>query len=220
MKKLILPLILMAIFLIPGTKVDADECVNLFNNINPSFVGNTSYGRWVYHENEQAFTPTYEIGKSYTFWINDASLPFSDYLNSNVTFSYFSLGNGFATLEDFSLTSFTFTANKISGRLYIVQSGPFNIVNEYQPFNDKLKEFWLVEGDSICTNVTQPEVPDPEEPVITPDTTLDNFYSIYFDKLTSLSNFAAENKFILSAITILLFVCCLELFLYLVRRRK
>lgn len=65
--------------------------------------------------------------------------------------------------------------------------------------------------ETACT-VTE----EPEEPII-PDTTLDSFYSIYVEKLTLLSNYALENRFVLSAITIILVLVCLELFIYLIK---
>lgn len=50
---------------------------------------------------------------------------------------------------------------------------------------------------------------------IIPDTTLTDFYSLFTDRLSFLSQYALENKFILSAICILLSFICLELLIYL-----
>ena len=65
-----------------------------------------------------------------------------------------------------------------------------------------------------CNTSPEPEVPE-DEPTITPDSTLDNFYSIFLDKLKALSNFSLENKFVLSAISIVLALICLEFIIYL-----
>ena len=58
---------------------------------------------------------------------------------------------------------------------------------------------------------TEPDTPNP--PVA--DATLDNFYSIYLDKLGMLVDYTSQNKLILSFIGIILLFVCLEIFLQL-----
>lgn len=50
------------------------------------------------------------------------------------------------------------------------------------------------------------------------DTTLDNFYTLFLDKISTLSKFATENKFILGAIGIVLLIVTLEIVLNLFRK--
>ena len=77
-------------------------------------------------------------------------------------------------------------------------------------------QLWLVKGDTVCIPKTEPDTPNP--PVI--DATLDNFYSIYLSKLSSLATFATENKIFFSAIAILLTFAIFELFFMLFRGRR
>ena len=72
-------------------------------------------------------------------------------------------------------------------------------------------QFWLVEGDTVCIPKTEPDTPNP--PVA--DATLDNFYSIYLDKLGMLVDYTSQNKIMLSFIGIILLFVCLEIFLQL-----
>lgn len=220
MKKIIFSLLLTLIFFhIPN--VNAEECVNLFTNEEPTFYGAEYQYYWDYRENGKQFSPVYEVGETYTFWINDGTLPFSDYLNENVKMSYFSFGNGFASLDDFTLTFFTFTATKSTGRLFIYANGTASITLTYQPLNENFNEFWLVKGTEVCTPVVEPEEPEvpiePDEPIIA-DTTLDEFYSLYVSKLQFLFQYAVENKFILGFIAIILLFIVLEIVLSLFRK--
>ena len=66
---------------------------------------------------------------------------------------------------------------------------------------------------------TTPEEPDTPDPPLA-DATLDNFYSIYLSKLSSLATFATENKIFFSAIAILLTFAIFELFFMLFRGRR
>ena len=67
----------------------------------------------------------------------------------------------------------------------------------------------------------EPELPpvEPEDPVVPvpADTTLDTFYSIYLDKLSTATTYATENKFLLGFIGIILSFIILELVLKLFR---
>ncbi len=85
----------------------------------------------------------------------------------------------------------------------------FNRNNYYVPNSDvvlTLSDYELTE----CPK-TEPDTPDP--PVA--DATLDNFYSIYLDKLGMLVDYTSQNKIILSFIGIILLFVCLEIFLQL-----
>lgn len=85
----------------------------------------------------------------------------------------------------------------------------FNRNNYYVPNSDvvlTLSDYELTE----CPK-TEPDTPNP--PVA--DATLDNFYSIYLDKLGMLVDYTSQNKIILSFIGIILLFVCLEIFLQL-----
>ena len=70
-------------------------------------------------------------------------------------------------------------------------------------------QLWLVEGDTVCIPKTEPDPP------LVGDATLDNFYSIYLDKLGMLVDYTSQNKIMLSFIGIILLFVCLEIFLQL-----
>lgn len=63
--------------------------------------------------------------------------------------------------------------------------------------------------------VSVPE--DPETPIVA-DTTLDSFYSIYLDRLSLVSMYAIENKFLLGTLGIILLFIVLEIILNLFRK--
>lgn len=124
------------------------------------------------------------------------------YLNDKVTSSY----------HDYSFTT-PDNAYYITLHLYTVNFATLNS-SPYQ----------LEEGSSKTDYVDYEqcpvEEPEPEPEPIIPDTTLDNFYSIYVTKLKELSDFSIENKFVLSAFVIVLIFALLALFIHLFGRRK
>lgn len=115
-------------------------------------------------------------------------------LNSNDTIIYSSQGS----LEGLSYFNLSF---------YV-----YEVNNYYKPNSDVI----LTLSDYELT-----ECPVIDEPVV-PDSTLDNFYSIYLDKLKLLSDYVLENKFFFSAIGIILLFIVLEFILHLffINRRR
>lgn len=221
MKKFIFSVILI-LFFIPGIKVSADECTNLLDieNANWYLQKANSGDSYLFYSLDGA-TVSYLSSQNinYTFWLDDGTHSFdsilSTYSISKIYLKYFS--SAFTPLFSENFYTFKWNYGTNSNQFVVSFLGSFSNLSLLKEKLDSNEiKVWLVEGDSVC----QPTVIEPPEEPIVADTTLDSFYSIYFEKLTSLSNFATENKFILSAITILIFICCLELFLYLVRRRK
>ena len=90
---------------------------------------------------------------------------------------------------------------------YDVPSNTFKIVSDHS--------FMIHEGNSNIDYVDYEECP-----ANVPDTTLDNFYSIYVSKLKELSEFTIENKFVLSAFVIVLIFAFLASFIYLFFGRR
>ena len=122
---------------------------------------------------------------------------------------------------DYSIydNSITFTANRYDFQIFIQDYK--DDIDTYKTYFENTT-FWLVEGDSVCVESTDPEVPPVEEPdntePIIPDSTLTDFYSLYLSKLTLLSQYSLENKYLLSAIGIMLVFIVLELVLFLFNR--
>ena len=90
----------------------------------------------------------------------------------------------------------------------------FNRNNYYVPNSDVV----LTLSDYELTECPKTEPDEPPIPIA--DATLDNFYSIYLSKLSSLATFATENKIFFSALGILLSFAIFELFFMLFRGRR
>lgn len=145
-------------------------------------------------------------------------------VSGNTTYYYSSNFNSFCTFIELNSSlafvnrfqkwpNFSFTTT--SNTRYI----NFSCSTYVSDISSSNNWFQLEEGNAKTDYIPYEEkLLEPEPEPIEPDTTLDSFYSMYLEKLTSLSTFAVENKFVLSAITIILVLVCLETFLYLFRK--
>ena len=194
MKKFIYSLILI-LLLIPGLNVNADECVNL---LNPELATWNYYSdiKYYYYSEDSEKLYNYQIpvdaSTTYTLFIADGTPIYS--VTQIIGPSNFLVNS--TTTVDF----LTFTTSWNTSYITFATKG-------YYATSFSTLDFWLVKGDSVC-QPTETETPD--EPIVA-DTTLDNFYSIYLDKLTLLANYASENKFFLGAIGVILAFISLEL---------
>ena len=217
MKKYLLTLL--AIFVILAPKVKAEECVNLLSSDTNFYYLNKGTGGWhggiaFLNKTVDGSSPeiiTLDTSKTYTFYLNDGTKSFNEVLNYSYQYStYFRIyyqNTTNLTQDDLNKTSYTFKPTNTSFNVWF-----YDCRDELDVLQEKLKDvtFWLVEGDSVCIPTVDPE-PDP--PVA--DATLDNFYSIYLDKLGMLVDYTSQNKVILSFIGIILLFVCLEIFLQL-----
>ena len=237
MKKLLLSLLL-TIFLIPRvnastTLTDPLECFqiappsstkNIFINTsnNSCGVDNKTFVKYDESETQRYYCTDYFIevkpGITYTFTHFDSSLspvqsPSYNYLNVyDANFNRLS-GNQNWFAPPYTIT-FPDNAKYV---LYCSWKS-----NKFLKYNIQLEEGTISSTSDLSFVAYEEKISTPDEPdkPIIADTTLNSFYTIYIEKITHLSTFATENKFVLSAITIILFVGCLELFLYLARRRS
>lgn len=148
-------------------------------------------------------------------------------LKQNTTYYFYTFlsspnGKLYFFKDDFTLSKEKQSINATSNKSFIIPTDTKYVLFTHYTFpslsltyNNKfmiseiegLKEFVAYEECAI-----EPDKPNEE---IIPDTTLTDFYSLFTDRLTFLSKYALENKFILSAICILLSFICLELLIYL-----
>lgn len=134
----------------------------------------------------------------------DENYQYLSYINEKTTSSSFKYS--FTTLSN----SYYITLHLYSANLDTLNS------NQYQlSKGSSITEF--VDYEECVIEEPEPDIPE-EDPVVIPDTTLNDFYSIYLDKLKLLFNYAQENKFLLSFIGIILLFVILEIILILFRK--
>ena len=202
MKKYLLTLL--AIFVVLAPNVKAEECVNLYPYEPGTLYFDSVYqvNWWTYFSSKQI--ENLDKSKTYTFYaLKDNQLvekldPYSLTLKINYKTGYRGLQS--VTLNNIS----SFQAD---WQVQQKTTTDDEIYKELQSW-----QFWLVEGDTVCIPKTEPD-PKPDTPVA--DATLDNFYSIYLDKLGMLVDYTSQNKIMLSFIGIILLFVCLEIFLQL-----
>lgn len=218
MKKYLLTLL--AIFVILAPNVKAEECTNLLSSDTNFYYLNKGTGGWhggiaFLNKTVDGSSPeiiTLDTSKTYTFYLNDGTKTFNEVLNYSYQHSdYFRIyyqTNISLTRDDLNKTSYTFNPTNKSFNVWF-----YDTRDELDVLQEKLKNvtFWLVEGDTVCIPKTEPDTPNP--PIV--DATLDNFYSIYLDKLGMLVDYTSQNKIMLSFIGIILLFVCLEIFLQL-----
>lgn len=88
----------------------------------------------------------------------------------------------------------------------------------YTTYSDITNETWYYQLELGTTGTDYVEYEDciiNIEPTVSADTSLDTFYSIYLNKLVLLANFSTENKFVLSALVIILVFTLTGLFIHL-----
>ena len=232
MKKILL-ILLLTIFFVP--KVNAEEYNSCFDeykiatNLKFTFLSN-------YQSRMLVNLPLVQDKTYYLkFWNLDSSHSYrifsgpghyaydsSDNLvKSNFTFSDY--GKISIFLED-GLFTYTYTGGLGDVSYFHLAFYVYEIGNYYVPNSDAI--LTLSDHELItCPEPDpepdpEPELPvEPEDPVVPvpTDTTLDTFYSIYLDKLSTATTYATENKFLLGFIGIILSFIILELVLKLVR---
>ena len=201
MKKYLLTLL--AIFVVLAPNVKAEECVNLYPYEPGTLYFNSVYqvNWWTYFSSKQI--ENLDKSKTYTFYaLKDNQLvekldPYSLTLKINYKTGYRGLQS--VTLNNIS----SFQAD---WQVQQKTTTDDEIYKELQSW-----QLWLVEGDTVCIPKTEPDEP----PIPIADATLDNFYSIYLDKLGMLVDYTSQNKIMLSFIGIILLFVCLEIFLQL-----
>ena len=200
MKKYLLTLLTLFVILAPNVK--AEECVNLYPQKPGELKMMLSYDKkWSYF-----YLPKIELdsSKTYIFYatkdnqlvetLNIIQLVFNER-------TYF-VGSPISSIV---LTN----SSNIGSSPRLQSTGNLTDSDIYKELESW--QFWLVEGDTVCIPKTEPDTPNP--PVA--DATLDNFYSIYLDKLGMLVDYTSQNKIMLSFIGIILLFVCLEIFLQL-----
>lgn len=202
MKKYLLTLL--AIFVVLAPNVKAEECVNLYPQKPGELKMMLSYDKkWSYF-----YLPKIELdsSKTYIFYatkdnqlvetLNIIQLVFNER-------TYF-VGSPISSIV---LTN----SSNIGSSPRLQSTGNLTDSDIYKELESW--QFWLVEGDSVCIPKTEPDSP-------VADATLDNFYSIYLSKLSSLATFATENKIFFSALGLFLSFAIFELFFMLFRGRR
>ena len=202
MKKYLLTLLTLFVILAPNVK--AEECVNLYPyepgtlGFNP--VKQVNY--WAYFGSKQI--ENLDTAKTYTFYALKDNQPVEklDFIQFKINSKFYS------NVQSVTLSNITsFRAHWQYQSYDALMTTDDEIYKELQSW-----QLWLVEGDTVCIPKTEPD-PEPDTPVA--DATLDNFYSIYLDKLGMLVDYTSQNNIILSFIGIILLFVCLEIFLQL-----
>ena len=199
MKKYLLTLLTLFVILAPNVK--AEECVNLYPYEPGTLYFNSTYqvNWWTYFSSKQI--ENLDKSKTYTFYaLKDNQLVEKlDIITLKINYK-----TGYYNLQSVTLNNLS--SFQADWQVKQKTTTDDEIYKELQSW-----QLWLVEGDSVCIPKTEPDIPDP--PVA--DATLDNFYSIYLDKLGMLVDYTSQNKIILSFIGIILLFVCLEIFLQL-----
>ena len=205
MKKYLLTLL--ALFVILAPNVKAEECINLYPYEPGTLYFDSVYqvNWWTYFSSKQI--ENLDKSKNYTFYaLKDNQLVEKlDIITLKINYK-----TGYYNLQSVTLNNIS--SFQADWQIQQKTTTDDDIYKELQSW-----QLWLVEGDTVCIPKTEPDSPNP--PVA--DATLDNFYSIYLSKLSSLATFATENKIFFSAIVFLLAFIIFELFfmLFLGRRR-
>lgn len=202
MKKYLLTLL--AIFVVLAPNVKAEECVNLYPYEPGTLYFNSVFQGtwWTYFEGKEI--TNLDKTKTYTFYalknnqLVEKLNPYSLTLKINYKTGYYNL----QSVQISNISSFH--------AMWQIQQQTTEDDELYKELQSW--QLWLVEGDTVCIPKTEPD-PEPDTPVA--DATLDNFYSIYLDKLGMLVDYTSQNKLILSFIGIILLFVCLEIFLQL-----
>lgn len=226
MKKIILILMLATFMLVPNVnaEVEIDPCYNDYL-INLSWSNyytkyDLSQDSWVIHSysNSSMFdglqylfpssaNKTYYI-KSFTGQTKNGSISLQTTFlydeNKNLLSNY---SNGY--------NSFSVTAQNDQLIYNGLDFASFISINPKPSLREFLGDVVAIADFDLSTC---PAIEEPEP--IVPDTTLDNFYSIYVSKLKELSDFTIENKFVLSAFVIVLIFALLASFTHLFFGRR
>ncbi|MDD5826607.1 MAG: hypothetical protein PUD25_02435 [Bacilli bacterium] len=207
MKKYLLTLL--AIFLVLAPNVKAEECVNLYPYEPGTLYFNSVYqvSWWTYFSSKQI--ENLDKSKTYTFYAlkNNQLVEKLDPYSLTLKINY---KTGYRGLQSVTLNNIS--SFQADWQVQQKTTTDDDIYKELQSW-----QLWLVEGDTVCIPKTEPD-PEPDTPVA--DATLDNFYSIYLSKLSSLATFATENKIFFSALGLLLSFAIFELFFMLFRGRR
>lgn len=198
MKKYLLTLL--AIFLVLAPNVKAEECVNLYPYEPGTLYFNSVYqvSWWTYFSSKQI--ENLDKSKTYTFYAlkNNQLVEKLDPYSLTLKINY---KTGYRGLQSVTLNNIS--SFQADWQVQQKTTTDDDIYKELQSW-----QLWLVEGDTVCIPKTEPDTP-------VADATLDNFYSIYLDKLGMLVDYTCQNKLILSFIGIILLFVCLEIFLQL-----
>ena len=196
MKKYLLTLL--AIFVVLAPNVKAEECVNLYPYEPGTLYFNSVYqvNWWTYFSSKQI--ENLDKSKTYTFYaLKDNQLVEKlDIITLKINYK-----TGYYNLQSVTLNNIS--SFQADWQVQQKTTTDDDIYKELQSW-----QLWLVEGDTVCIPKTEPDPP-------VADVTLDNFYSIYLDKLGMLVDYTSQNKLILSFIGIILLFVCLEIFLQL-----
>ena len=155
---------------------------------------------------------------NYTFTLFNSSLTPIQSFNNDYIYLFDENFSKVLNKQSFFSPPYNFTTTETSKYFLFCSYTTYSVVNKnYATSNFQLEESKITSSSdlSFVEYLESSGNTEEDDPVIIPDATLDNFYTIYIEKLSSISNFATENKFVLSAIVIILVLVCLELFLYL-----
>jgi len=221
MKKLTLFLLLFGLFLIPGLSVHALEitCSNSKNLLKPNNFVSGIYQPFEYSPVDVGYADTSYNGlipvspsTDYSYHHDSTASGSTPY---RIAIAYYDSSYNYlsSTNERSNYSTFKYTFTTLDNAYYIT-------LHLYHAKLDTLNtvSYQLEQGSAITDFVEYEEcIIEPEPEPIIPDSTLDTFYALFVDKLKLLSKFSVENKFILSAITIIIVLVCLELFLHLIK---
>lgn len=191
MKKVLLIFIL-TLFFVPNVRADECNLLASYSSDDYHFVEG-AFGNYYLYKKDNSSYARLAFNKDfyYTVYFDNAdTINLSDYEfnfsgNNNLYFTKSNYYYQFTSSSNYNAQIFTKSILNDWNNLFIYSS---NI-------------------DILCLPTESSE-----EPII-PDTTLDDFYSIYTSKLTLLSNYVVENKFLFSWIGIILLFCILEIIL-------
>ena len=219
MKKYLLTLLAIFVVLAPNVKAEEyNSCFDEYKIANSlKFTREENYGSRMLvnlplEQNKTYYLKFWNLDHSYLykpgsqhFYYDSSDNILARYTNTYVNVSEFndndtiiySLNKNLDNLSYFHLSFYVFNRN-----------------NYYVPNSDVV----LTLSDYELTECPKTEPDEPPIPIA--DATLDNFYSIYLSKLSSLATFATENKIFFSALGILLSFAIFELFFMLFRGRR
>ncbi len=209
MKKYLLFLILGFITLLPGVNADIIDCsknINLFDEKMESgsldaFVGNPL--TYVDNSNSARSSNLISVKPNTNYYFS------SNYSFGNAKFMFLDENQFYISGINTNRTKSFLTPANAYYLIFVLNSYAIN--SFWDSYNNGTAWAQIEEGTSQSDYIRFEacSVQEPDKPIA--NNSLTDFYSIYLEKLGMISNFALENKFLLSMVGIILLFAVLEI---------
>ena len=215
MKKYLLTLLTLFVILAPNVKAEEyNSCFDEYKIANSlKFTMEENYGSRMLvnlplEQNKTYYLKFWNLDHSHLYKLGSLHFYYdsSDHILAKNTNTYVNVSE----FNDNDTIIYSLKKNLDNLSYFHLSFYVFNRNNYYLPNSDVV----LTLSDYELTECSKTE-PDPEPDTPVADVILDNFYSIYLDKLGMLVDYTSQNNIMLSFIGIILLFVCLEIFLQL-----